>query len=100
LEDPSKPEEFRQSGLHVGESEALALAVECRPEALLLDDSDAGRHAVKLGLNVIRTAGVYRLAKQRGLIAAVAPKLDELRKAGFWLGDDHYRAVLKSVGED
>jgi predicted nucleic acid-binding protein len=99
LEDASKPEEFRKAGLDAGESEALALALECRPDALLLDDSDAVHRAVKLGLNVIRTAGVYRLAKQRGLITAVAPKLDELRKVGFWLRDDHYRAVLKSVGE-
>jgi predicted nucleic acid-binding protein len=100
LEDESKTEEHRKAGLDAGESEALALALALQPEGLLLDDSDAVQRAVRLGLNVIRTAGVYRLAKQKGLIAAVAPKLDALRKAGFWLRDDHYRAVLKSVGED
>jgi hypothetical protein len=99
LEDASKAEEFRRAGLDAGESEALVLALERRPEGLLLDDSDAVQRAAAFGLNVVRTAGVYRLAKQRGLIAAVAPKLDDLRKAGFWLRDDHYRAILKSVNE-
>jgi uncharacterized protein len=100
LEGVSKAEEFRKIGLGAGESEALALARALQSEGLLLDDSDAVQRAVTLGLNVIRTAGVYRLAKQKGLIPAVAPKLDALRHAGFWLRDDHYHAVLKSVGED
>lgn len=99
LDDASNAEVFRKAGLDPGESEAIALALERPPEALLMDDRDAVQRAVLLGLNVIRTAGVYRLAKQKGLIAAVAPKLDDLRQAGFWLRDDHYLAVLKSVGE-
>lgn len=100
LGDASKAEEFRKAGLDDGESEALALALALQPESLLLDDSDAVRRAATLGLNVMRAAGVYRLAKQKGLIEAVAPKLDDLKQAGFWLSDDHYRAVLKNVGED
>ncbi len=64
-----------------------------------MDDGDAVKIARELGINVIRTTGVYRLAKQRGLIERLAPKLDELRSAGFWLRDDHYRIILNSVGE-
>ena len=100
LEDTSKAQEYREAGLDAGESESLVLALERQPEVLLLDDSEAVQRATTLGLNVVRTAGVYRRAKQKGLIPAVAPKLDALRQAGFWLRDDHYRAVLKSVGED
>lgn len=64
-----------------------------------MDDGDAVRIASNLGLNVIRTPGIYRLAKQKGLIGAVGPKLDDLRSAGFWLRDDHYRVILESAGE-
>jgi predicted nucleic acid-binding protein len=85
--------------LDAGESEALALAKELEPEALLMDDSDGVRHAVALGLNVIRTPGIYRLAKEKGFVPAVAPKLAELRAAGFWLSDEHYRMILQSIGE-
>jgi uncharacterized protein len=99
LTDPSKSRTFQSSGLDRGESEALALAVELHSEALLLDDQDAVERARADNLNVIRTAGVYRLAKQRRLIAAVAPKLDDLRSAGFWLSDEHYEIILRSAGE-
>jgi predicted nucleic acid-binding protein len=64
-----------------------------------MDDRDGIRFAVAAGANVIRTPGIYRLAKQRRFLAAVRPKLDELRRAGFWLRDEHYRMILESVGE-
>ena len=56
---------LRQSGLHHGESEAIVLAVEIGSEALLMDDSDGIRAALSFGANVIRTPGVYRLAKEK-----------------------------------
>jgi predicted nucleic acid-binding protein len=97
--DDSRAAEFRKAGLHSGESEALALALELQSEALLMDDGDAVKIARELGINVIRTTGIYRLAKQRGLIERLAPKLDKLKGAGFWLRDEHYRMILDSVGE-
>ena len=99
VRDPTLADHFRSAGLHPGESEALALAVEIQPDALLMDDQEAVHRAVSLGVNVIRTPGVYRLAKQRGLLPAVAPKLEDLRRAGFWLRDDHFSTILRSVGE-
>jgi predicted nucleic acid-binding protein len=39
------------------------------------------------------------LAKERGFVRAVRPKLDNLRRAGFWLRDEHYRMILESAGE-
>jgi predicted nucleic acid-binding protein len=64
-----------------------------------MDDSDGIRFAVAATANVIRTPGIYRMAKQRGLLMAVRPKIDDLRSAGFWLRDEHYRMILESVGE-
>jgi predicted nucleic acid-binding protein len=48
---------------------------------------------------VIRTPGIYRLAKERRFITAIRPELDDLRRAGFWLRDEHYGMILKSAGE-
>jgi predicted nucleic acid-binding protein len=90
---------MREAGLHRGESDAIVLAAELGSEALLMDDGDRIRCAAAAGANVIRTPGIYRLAKQRQFIAAIRPKLDDLRKAGFWLRDEHYRMVLESAGE-
>jgi len=99
IANTSDADRLRKDGLHPGESEAIALAKELRSEALLMDDADGIRFAVAAKANVIRTPGIYRLAKQRGFVSAVRPKIDELRRAGFWLRDEHYRMILESVGE-
>lgn len=95
----SEVERLRQTGLHLGESEAIVLATELSSPALLMDDSDGVRAATASGANVIRTPGIYRLAKDRHLVPAVGPKLDSLRRAGFWLREEHYQMILRSVGE-
>jgi predicted nucleic acid-binding protein len=92
-------ERLLHAGLHPGESEAIVLATELASTALLMDDGDGIKSALAVGANVIRTPGIYRLAKNTGLVKAVRPKLDHLRNAGFWLRDEHYRKILESVGE-
>jgi predicted nucleic acid-binding protein len=74
----SRASGFQQAGLHAGESEAIVLAIEVDSQALLMDDRDGVRAAVAAGINVIRTPGIYRLAKHRRMLPAVRPKLDEL----------------------
>ena len=64
-----------------------------------MDDRHGTQAAASAGIGVIRTLGIYRLAKGRGIISAVRPKLDELRRAGFWVRDEHYRMILESLGE-
>lgn len=95
----SEANRLQQTGLHSGESEAIVLAAELNSNALLMDDSGGIRADTAAGTNVIRTPGIYRMAKDWHLIPAVGPKLDDLRKAGFWLRDEHYRMILRSVGE-
>ena len=97
--DMSEANRLQQAGLHPGESEAIVLATELSAQVLLMDDSDGIRVAAARGTNVIRTPGIYRMAKDRHLISAVGPKLDDLRKAGFWLREEHYRMILRSLGE-
>ena len=51
------------------------------------------------GIAFIGTVGILMEAKQRGLIVALRPELDQLRTCGFHLSDRVYRACLAFVGE-
>jgi predicted nucleic acid-binding protein len=70
-------------GLHQGELEAIALALEVSASLLILDDLPARRHAVSLGLAIIGTAGVLVMAKRAHLISSVREPLDALRRRAF-----------------
>ncbi|MCY4515514.1 MAG: DUF3368 domain-containing protein [Candidatus Tectomicrobia bacterium] len=61
-----------------GEQEVLALGLETPDALLLLDDRRARRHALALGLRVSGALGIMRLAKERGVLAAVKPVMDRL----------------------
>ena len=86
-------------GLHQGEVEAIALALDVRASVLILDDLPARRHAIALGLAIVGTAGVLVLAKRSGLIPSVREALDALRGGGFRLRHDVYEQILIDAGE-
>ena len=85
--------------LGAGESEAIALAVECGADRLILDDSKARKTAVQLQLPVTGTLAIVLRAKQHGHIATVRDVLDDLRAAGFFVSDALLQQVLNSAGE-
>ena len=86
--------------LDAGEAEAIALAMECQADLILLDER-MGRHAAqRMGLKVTGTLGILIAAKDRGLLASVRPLLDALRAdAGFWIGEALYIAVVVAAKE-
>ena len=87
-------------GLGTGEAAAIRLAMVARPtDGLILDDLQARRVAVSLGLRVADCDGVLVLAKQDGSIPAVAPLLQELRRAGLYLCDAAARDILLKANE-
>jgi predicted nucleic acid-binding protein len=70
-------EELQKSfNLHLGESEAIALAEEIGASQLLIDEKAARKIAMARKLPLIGTMGILLLAKRRGL-------LDRLRM--FWM---------------
>lgn len=82
-----------------GEAEAIVLMREAGADVLLLDERRARTHAQQEGLPITGTIGVLRLARDRGLVPAVAPLLDELRRRGFRVGTDLVdRIVRKEAG--
>lgn len=86
--------------LHVGESAAIALALQIPGSILVIDETDARRAAARLGLRVVGTVGILLRAKEQRLIEKVEPYLRALRtKAHFWLSNDLYNHALIVAGE-
>lgn len=85
--------------LGAGESEAIALAAEIPDALLVMDDAEGRRAAHELGLRVTGLLGVLVEAKATGMLAAIAPVLDELVASGFWLSEAMRSVVLRSAGE-
>jgi predicted nucleic acid-binding protein len=50
-------------------------------------------------LTVIGSAGLLLGARQRGLVPAVAPILDQWRQLGYFLSEAVVKAVLERAGE-
>ena len=71
-------------GLHRGEAEAIALAVERRADRLLIDERQGRLTAEALGVPVVGSVGVLIAAKVRGDIAAIAPLLLALRSSALF----------------
>lgn len=84
VKTPSSATTESIKGLGKGETEAIALALEEKADALLMDDKKAIREARNNGLVVITTLGILELAAIKGLIDF--PKvLDELALTSFRL---------------
>ncbi|KYC41168.1 nucleic acid-binding protein [Scytonema hofmannii PCC 7110] len=86
--------------LDLGETEAIALAMEIGADLLLIDDESGRKVARSLGIKLIGVLGVLIRAKRMGLIAAVKPVMDRLIvEAGYWIDNNLYNEVLQQVGE-
>lgn len=86
--------------LDPGEADAIALAVELRADAVLIDESTGRRVASGLGLHPIGVIGVLLDAKRRGLIARLGEHLDTLdRSIAFRISADLRAAALRLAGE-
>lgn len=83
-----------------GESEAIALAVELKPDYILIDEKAGRKKAEEYGLKKIGLIGVAILAKQQNLIPSVKQLLDDLiGKADFFISQALYEEVLFQLNE-
>ena len=86
--------------LDIGESAAIALAVETKAKMILLDETDARNIAEIYNLRKTGVIGILMRAKNRHLIKEVRPFLDTLRtEANFWISQTFYDSVLLKMGE-
>ena len=74
----------------------IALALEVRPDVLLLDEAEARRVAGLYGLSVTGIIGLLIQAKYEGQVSSLAEEMDRLREEGsFWIQESLYRRVLE-----
>ncbi len=78
-----EPDAELSAWLDQGEAEAITLAVETRPDFLLMDERKGRRLAEERGLAVIGALGVLLEASRRGLVGQPMHVLDQLKAAGF-----------------
>lgn len=84
--------------LGLGEREALALAKQTSA-ALLVDEREARKEAMRLGIPHFGSLKILKEAKDRGIILEVKSVLDELLAAGTYMSDALYQDFLREVGE-
>jgi len=82
--DTQKTAAFNQY-IDLGESSAIALAVELKNALLIIDDLDARQFAANLGLEVTGTLGILVKAHERGIISDYQEMIAKLRTIGFRL---------------
>jgi uncharacterized protein len=83
-----------------GESEAIALALEIRAEALLVDEREARSVAVSLGLKPIGVLAMLVRAKEESLVDEVKPLMDRLRSGiDFRISQALYEQISSLAGE-
>jgi len=93
------PSEWLALDLGAGELATIALALENPSSVVLLDDALARRVAQAAGLQVWGTLRVMLEAKQRGLIAQVAPVIERLQRSGMWISEDIRARILTLASE-
>lgn len=85
--------------LDLGEAETIVLARELGADWVLMDERKGRRKLGQLGVPKVGTVGILLLAKNRGLIAAVAPELERLRLRGFTISQTVVDAILEEAKE-
>ena len=69
----------------LGESSAIALALELDGALLIVDDWEARQFAMNLGLNITGTLGILIRAHKQGFITDLPLIISRLREIGFHL---------------
>ena len=93
------PELPNAAQLGFGESSVLWLALETPSRVAILDDGVARAVASLLRIPFTGTLGLLVDVKRHGLIAAVAPVLDELARHAFNMSQRVREQVLNAAGE-
>lgn len=90
----------RASLSHLDRGEQTVLEYALLEQATVLIDERLGRLTAKAHhLKMIGAPGVLLLAKRKGLLSAVKPKLDELIASGYFLSDVLVAQILEIANE-
>jgi predicted nucleic acid-binding protein len=96
---PTIPDVVLVWDLDAGESAVLAVALEQPNSMAIRDDRPARRCAQVLNIQTQGTLGLVLVAKQRSMIPAVRPVLEQLKQAGMYMSDRLEKEILAAAGE-
>jgi len=82
-----------------GEASALALAITLDDVLLIMDDLKGRKEAKRLGFKITGTLGVLFAAKQKGVIPALRPIINQLLAADFRIAPHIVNELLTLSGE-
>lgn len=84
--------------LGIGESEAIALSIEVKPDFVLLDDLEARLSARSSGLKVTGILGIIRALLRRGIIKETPKGIyEKLRSVDFWITKDLFSKAFEGL---
>ena len=85
--------------LDAGESSAIALALEAPGSTVILDDYKARQVAERLGVQLTGTVGILTKARLAGVIPALRPIMEQIRRTNFRISEALEKQALLLVGE-
>ena len=91
--------ELLMNQLDLGEAETIVLSKEINADYVLIDENLGCKIAQNSGLEVLRTLSILLIAKEKDIIKATKPLLDEMISKGRWYSKTVYLQFLKRAGE-
>lgn len=85
--DPILERRMYRAKLHDGEVEVMLLAQSIGADAVIIDDGAARKTAEYLELPLTGTLGIMIKAKQRGLLDAVMPVVQQMEQNGIYFSE-------------
>ena len=86
--------------LHDGEVEVMILAKEKNADTVIIDDSNAKKHAKYLKLPVTGTLGVLIKAKRQGYISELKPVIQKMIDKNIYISEKIMKLCLEQVNEE
>jgi len=85
--------------LGVGESQVLSYALTHPNYTAMVDDMAARKCAKTFNIPTLGTGAMIVLAKRKGLISSVTPRLKALQDSGLWLSEEVISLLKAQAGE-
>ena len=89
----------KENRLDIGESTAIALALEKSDSILVIDEYKGRKVAKSLDIKVIGTIGILINSKKNGLISNIKPYLEKLEQNHFRISQEILSQALQECGE-
>jgi predicted nucleic acid-binding protein len=92
-------QDMLEMDIDAGEASAIALSLEIDRAILIIDDLKGRKIAERLHLKYSGTLGLLLRAKQAGLLTALHPVVDKIRKTNFRFSEAVLDYLLEQAGE-